>query len=189
MFSACTFIIGPSRQLCAQQHARAVQLRFRRPHRDREEFGDLLVPVALDVEEGEDLPRSFGEELDGPLQVEAELGVRRASGGVRHGDVVLPEPVAEAGIPGAPGEEEVDREAVQPGGEGGLPAEGAELLPGADEGILSGLVGLGGAEHPPGEGVDAGAVAAVEALEGGQIAGGGEAQVVPLGRGCSRRGS
>ena len=62
-------------------------------------------------------------------------------------------------------DDDVDREAVQPGGERRVAAEAAELLPDADEDVLRQLVGVAAARHPPDEAVHARQVRAVEPLE------------------------
>ncbi len=64
-------------------------------------------------------------------------------------------------------EDEVDGEAMQPGGEGGFAAEAAELAEEVEEGLLGHVLGFGDvAEHAQAEGVDAAFVQRVELGEG-----------------------
>ena len=64
-------------------------------------------------------------------------------------------------------EDEVDGEAVQPGGEGGFAAEAADLAEEMEEGLLGHVLGFGDvAEHAEAEGVDAAFVEGVELGEG-----------------------
>ena len=68
-------------------------------------------------------------------------------------------------------EDEVDGEAVQPGGEGGLAAEAAELAEEVEERLLGHVLGFGDvAEHAQAEGVDAALVQGVELGEGFGVA-------------------
>ncbi len=60
-------------------------------------------------------------------------------------------------------QDEVDRKAMQPGGEGGLAAEAADLAEEMEEGLLGHVLGFGDvAEHAKAEGVDAAFVQGVE---------------------------
>ncbi len=60
-------------------------------------------------------------------------------------------------------EDEVDGEAMEPGGEGALAAEAAELAEEMEEGLLGHVLGFGDvAEHAQAEGVDAALVERVE---------------------------
>ncbi len=64
-------------------------------------------------------------------------------------------------------EDEVDGEAVQPGGEGALAAEAAELAEEVEEGLLGHVLGFRDvAEHAQAEGVDATLVKRVELGKG-----------------------
>jgi hypothetical protein len=64
-------------------------------------------------------------------------------------------------------EDEIDGEAMQPGGEGGLAAEAADLAEEVEEGLLGHVFGFGDvAEHAQAEGVDAAFVEGVELGEG-----------------------
>ena len=68
-------------------------------------------------------------------------------------------------------EDEIDGEAMQPGGEGGLSAEGADLAEEVEEGLLGHVFGFGDvAEHAETEGVDAALVEGVELGKGLSVA-------------------
>ncbi len=68
-------------------------------------------------------------------------------------------------------ENEVDGEAVQPGGEGGLSAEAADLAEEMEKGFLGHVFGFGDvAEHAQAEGVDAAFVEGVELGKGFGVA-------------------
>lgn len=61
---------------------------------------------------------------------------------------------------------EIDGDTVQPGGESGIAAEGADFAKDHHESILEEILGLGGiAGHAQADGVDAGTVQLVEAFE------------------------
>jgi hypothetical protein len=80
----------------------------------------------------------------------------------------------------APPEEQVHRDPVQPRAERALAGEGTEFLPGPDEHLLHGLLGVVGTHHPAGERVDPPHVRTVQPLEGLGVAPGGQADVVEL---------
>lgn len=68
-------------------------------------------------------------------------------------------------------EDDVCGQAVQPGGEGGLTAEGVNFAEELKEGFLREVFGLEGvADHAKAETVDAARVLAVEVFEGGGVA-------------------
>ena len=72
-----------------------------------------------------------------------------------------------AGAAGAVGQGHVDRDAVQPGGEVGIAAEGVELTDDLQEHILGDVLGVGVvAEHSPREVVDARGVVAEDPFRG-----------------------
>ena len=77
----------------------------------------------------------------------------------------------------APAEDHIDGQAMEPGAEGGLAAEGAELLPRPDEDVLRDLVGFLIAQHPADQAVDPCDVRAIEPLERAGIAAGGQRRI------------
>src|SRR5205809_607867 len=120
-------------EMPAERHAGMMQLRFRRAGHDPQHVGDLLVPVPLDIVQHEHLPRAVGQAPDGLLEVHRQLRRRRAP---RHpvedvGRVVIAAALCAEG--GAPGEDDVHRQAVQPCPERLFAPERRELGPCTDE--------------------------------------------------------
>ena len=141
---------------------------------------NLVMLEAFDVVEDEDHAIAGGKRCDGSLERDAvyRTGERLIAGAeVALGSVVL------GGVDGLferdqlqallaqMHEHQVDGEAVQPGGEGGLAAEAAELAEEVEEGLLGHVLGLGYvAEHAQTEGVDATLVQRVELCESVRVA-------------------
>ena len=133
----------------------------------------MLEPVG--VVENEHRAGSRRQGGQGPLEVEPALGSSGPVGPigllerrqvVGHQQAQVPALARAAPL----GQGHVDRQRVQPGGEGALTAEGVELLPGPHESLLGQVLGQRGiAGKAQAEAVDAGDVGPVEGLEGGQI--------------------
>src|SRR5213595_1691222 len=101
-------------EMLAERHTGMMQLRFRRAGHDPQHVGDLLVPVPLDIVQHEHLPGAVGQPPDGLLEVHRQLRRRRAPGHPVEdvGRVVIAAALCAEG--GAPGEDDVYRQAVQP---------------------------------------------------------------------------
>ena len=137
-----------------------------------EHGGDLIVLEAFDVVEDEDHAVAGRERGDGALEGDAvdgagELEVAAAEvalgrvffGGV---DGLFERDEVEA-LFAEMHEDEIYRKAMEPGGEGGLAAEAADLAEEMEEGFLGHVFGFGDvAEHAEAEGVDAAFVERVE---------------------------
>ena len=159
------------------QHARPVQLPFRRPGGDLEHHRNLAVLVTLDVVQHEDFSRAGRQPGDGALEVDLEIRASRSHRepverlrAVRH-------PLALDRERSPPLDHHVDREAMEPGRERRLAAELTQFLPGPHEDVLRDLVGLLRAEHPAGQAVDPADVGPVEPLEGRPVASGRQGHV------------
>jgi hypothetical protein len=148
-------------------------------HIDEHEGGTLLFWEF--GEGGDQLPvevLAFGGDGSGLVRVEQRLqalgvvGERSAPGGGLAGAV-------QAGV---------DRDAVQPGGDRGLAAEGVGRAVGGDEGVLHGVGGfLAVCEGPQGDGPEAVAVAADDLAERVRIALDMAGEELPVGDGgCVR---
>ena len=141
-----------------------------------EHGGDLIVLEAFDVVEDEDHAVAGGKQGDGAFERDAVDRTREH--GVAGAEVALGR-VFFGGVDGLferdeleallaqVHEDEVDGEAVQPGGEGALAAEAAELAEEVEEGFLGHVFGFGDvAEHAQAEGIDAALVERVELGKG-----------------------
>ena len=142
--------------------------------------GDLVVLVAFDIVQNEDEPVTWGKIGDGafqrdPIDGSGEHEVARAD--------VLARTVFLRGFQGLfkrdlgqtllaqVHEHDIDREAVQPGGECRVAAEGADLAIELQKGFLGQVFGFGYVtQHAQAQGVDATLMQRVEALKGGSVA-------------------
>jgi hypothetical protein len=139
------------------------------------------VLEAFDVVEDEDHAVARGEGGDGALEGYAVDGageLRIAAAEVALGRVLfgwvdgLFEGDEVEALLAEVHEHEVYREAMEPGGEGGLAAEAADLAEEMEEGLLGHVLGFGDvAEHAEAEGVDAPLVEGVELGERLRISG------------------
>lgn len=169
------------RDVLSQQHPGAVKLGLGGSGGDAQQLGDLPVLEALDVVEHEHLAGAIGQSLHSGLQLEREVGSRPPAGGPpQHALGVRSDPLTPYAEPLSPRQDQVDRDAVEPGGERGLAPEGVQLLPGADEHVLRDLVREIGSQHASDKGMNAGDVQPVQPLECGQIAAGSESRFVPV---------
>lgn len=138
------------------------------PHGHSQEAGDLFVLVAFDVVQDEDGAGAVGQPGDGALQGQVRLG---------HGALRLSQvgrEVLVALLPAAVGahlpQDDPGGQAVEPGAERALAAEGGERSPGRDERLLGHLLGETGiAGHAQGEGMDPPVVEPVELLERARV--------------------
>ena len=136
----------------AELEASFVELRFAVSGGALEHGGDFVVLEALHVVEDEDHAISRGEGGDGALEGDAidragELGVARSEVAlwrVLFGwiDGFFQRDQVEAFFAKVH-EDEVDGESMEPGGEGGLAAEGADLAEEMEKGFLRHVFGLG----------------------------------------------
>ena len=165
----------------AELEASLVELRFAVSSGAFEHGGNLIMLETFDVVQDEDHAVPGREGGYGSLEGDAvdgagELGVAGAE--VSLGSVVF------RGVDGLfegdelealfaqVHEDKVDGEAVEPGGEGGLSAEAADLAEEMEEGLLGHVFGFGDvAEHAEAEGVNAALVEGVELGEGFGVAG------------------
>ena len=165
----------------AQLEAGFVELRFTVSSGAFEHGGNLIMLETFDIVQDEDHAVAGREGGDGSLEGDAvdgagELGVAGAEvalGSVLFGGVDgLFEGDELEALLAEVHEDEVDGEAMEPGGEGRLTAEAADLAEEMEEGLLGHVFGLGDvAEHAEAEGVDAAFVEGVELGEGFGIAG------------------
>lgn len=114
-----------------------MQLGLRRPHRNTERVGDLIVAVPLDVLENEDISCPIRQAVDRALEIE---GVTRRPASRRHH---TGEESISAGVPRLTfplclslAQDVIDGEPMQPRPELRLSLERLELVPGADEDLL-----------------------------------------------------
>ena len=149
----------------AELEAGFVELGFAVAGGALEHGGDLVVLVAFDVVEDEDHAIAGGQGGDGALEGDAVDGageVEIAGAEVALGSVLV------GGIDGVLEgdelealfaelhEDEVNRKAVKPGGEGRLAAEAIDFAEEMKKGLLGHVLGLGYvAEHAQAEGVNA----------------------------------
>ncbi len=164
----------------AQFEAGLVELGFAVTGGALKHGGNLIMLEAFDVVKDEDHAVARGKQSYGAFEGDAVDG---AGEGLIVGAEVAPGSVVLGGADGLfegdeleallaqMHEDEVDGEAVQPGGEGALAAEAAELAEEMQEGVLGHVLGLGDvAEHAEAEGVDAAFVESVELCEGVGVA-------------------
>src|SRR6266550_103683 len=132
-----------------------MQLRLGSAGCDSQHYPYLLVLISLHVVQHEHLPCAVWEPGDRVLEVERQLDPRVAAGGTLEGVLPIVEALLLRAEGRAPGQDDVDREPVQPGPERRLAAERRELVPGPHEHVLGDLVGRVGTDHAPGETMDA----------------------------------
>jgi hypothetical protein len=110
-----------------QRHSCVVQLRLRRSTRDVQHAGDFFVPVPFDIVQHQDLPRPIRKPLDRGFDIEREPGrqvpSRQPIERFRIVGVTLPFDPQRL----APGQDQVQSKAVQPGAECRIAAKRAEL--------------------------------------------------------------
>src|SRR5262245_52627312 len=148
-----------------------MELALRRSRGDVEQFGDFAVLVTLDVVQNEDLAGARGQPLDEVVEVHAQISAGRRYCGEVERCRVVGDSSALDGERSTPFDHHVQRQPVQPCAERRVSPEGAQLLPGPDEDVLGYFVGVIAAEHPPGQAMDPGDMAAIETLERGCVAG------------------
>jgi hypothetical protein len=156
----------------AEFEASLVELGFTVTGRTFEHGGNLIMLETFDVVKDEDHAVAGGKQGDGALERDAVDRTREH--GVAGAEVALGR-VFFGGVDGLferdelealfaeVHEDEVDGEAVEPGGESGLAAEAAEFAEEVEEGFLGHIFGFGDvAEHAEAEGVDAAFMQGVE---------------------------
>ena len=137
--------------------------------------------VAFDIVKQEDEPVSGREVGDGLFERkavdgtgESEVGGTKAAswaffGGGFHGLVERDQLQA---LAAELHEDDIDGEAVEPGGKGGVAAEGGDFAVELEEGFLGEIFGLGAvADHAQAEGIDAALMEGEELGKGGMVAG------------------
>ena len=136
--------------------------------------------VALNVMEHDDQLLERAEFLHGALEIEAVEGTGQdvvgdgeflqMTGTIGFRIPVSLEPRFEGSFSALAHKSEVDRDAVQPGGESGIAAESVDFAEYHEEDILQEIFGFGDvSSHAQADGVDAGIVQLVEAFKCGGV--------------------
>jgi CBS domain-containing protein len=162
-----------------------VQLGLRGAGGDTGHLGNLLVLEPFDIVEDEDPAGPVRQPGNGLVEIR-----RRGSLGACLGDGIEQVEILRRfmATPPAPAPESphhlVDRDPVEPGGEGALPAVAAELLPRSHEDVLGQFLGQHSvAREPETEGVHPPNVRVIQHPEGGRISGLGGANGISHGNG------
>src|SRR5688572_23607867 len=142
-----------------------------------------MMFVALDIVQDEHFPRGRGEALERRIEIHAEV----AAAPCRRHPLQRVLAVADEAVPQRAErakalDNHIDREAVEPRGEGGVAAKRAELLPGAHEHVLRQLVGGIRSRHAAGQPVHPRDMPRINAFERNRIAASRECDI-----GVSRR--
>src|SRR5947208_12203753 len=105
--------------------------------------------VAFDIVEHEDLPRAVRQLRERRLEIHGHISWSHRRGHRVEDAVALFEPLAPQRLRSETFDDDIDGEPMEPGGEGRVAAERAELLPDANEYVLRHLIGVPTARHPP----------------------------------------
>src|SRR5690606_20065942 len=149
-----------------------VEMRLDRSRRGPRDLRDLAAAEAVDVVEDERVPRPIRERGDRPLEVDPRLRLdtgRSSRPPIHLGPVIEAGPAARLRSLAIP--DYVERDAVEPGGEGGIAPVGADARPDPDEHVLRQLGRAVGTAQPQAERVDLPDVSTVELLVGGRVPG------------------
>src|SRR5947208_11591933 len=114
-------------EMPAERHAGMMQLRFRRAGHDPQHVGDLFVTIPFDIVQYEHLSRAVGQPPDRFLEIHRQLRCRRATRHVVEHVGRVDMAAALRAERGAPGEDVVHGQAVDPRPEPRFPPESPEL--------------------------------------------------------------
>src|SRR5882672_9453870 len=174
---SCITSLPSSRQVFAQDHPRPVKLCLGSAGGNPQHFSDFLVLISLDVVEDEHRLGPFGEPFHGALEVHAQIGPDGPGRQGVHDPFLVGEPLLLGPERGAPREDHVDGEPVEPGPEGRFATEGGQLFPGPEEDVLGDVHRRLARRHAARQVEDTGGMRPVQASERTDVAVGGKGYV------------